>query len=46
MANKNTFYPNLFGYNHEDNMPVFYLWNRRYLGCKEKLAERILSIIN
>ena len=46
MANKNTFNPDLFGYNHEDNMPVFGLENRRYLGCKEKLAEWILSIIN
>ena len=46
MANKNTFNPDLFGYNHEDNMPVFVLENSRYLVCKSKLAEWIISIIN
>lgn len=40
------FVGNLFDDVPMGNMPVFGLENRRYLGCKEKLAERILSIIN
>lgn len=43
---KQLFVGNLFDDVPMDNIPLFYLWNRRYLGCKEKLAERILTIIN
>ena len=41
-----SFVGNLFDDVPMGNMPVFGLENRRYLGCKSKLAEWILSIIN
>ena len=43
---KLSFIGNLFDDVPMGNMPVFGLENRRYLGCKSKLAEWILSIIN
>ena len=43
---KQLFVGNLFDDVPMGNMPVFGLENRRYLGCKSKLAEWILSIIN
>ena len=43
---KLSFVGNLFDDVPMGNMPVFGLENRRYLGCKSKLAEWILSIIN
>ena len=47
MAKKKlSFVGNLFDDVPMWNMPVFGLENRRYLGCKSKLAEWILSIIN
>lgn len=38
--------PDLFGYIPEDNMPMFGIENRRYLGCKNSLVDFILPIIN
>ena len=44
--NKTIVSPDLFGYIPEDNMPMFDIENRRYLGCKNSLGDIILPIIN
>ena len=47
MTNKSNIYVgNLFDDYPADNMPMFDIENRRYLGCKNSLGDIILPIIN